>query len=109
MDAKKKKSYYSKHLDELERIELKNAAAIEGIDEEVALLRFEIQQLIKAKSADPEELTKYVNTLCRSLLTGHAIGSGKNKQLKTAISNVVRDILVPMGVDIGSAVINKRL
>src|SRR4030042_5261469 len=98
MEAKKKKSYYSKHLDELERLELKNAAAIEGIDEEIALLRFEIQQLIKDKSADPEELTKYVNTLCRSILTRHAIGGSKDKQLRERIKNVVRDILVPMGV-----------
>ena len=109
MEAKKKRSYYSKHLDELERIELKNAAAIDGIDEEIALLRFEIQQLIKDKSADPEELTKYVNTLCRSLVTRHAIGDDKKHELRNAIKGTLLDIATTFGTDMAKNMVDHML
>ena len=110
MDEKKKKrSYYSKPLDELERVELRNAASIEGIDEELALIRFKIKQLIKLSKNKDEDIASYINVLCRALITRRAIEVSGTSQLKKAIGNVVRDVLIPLGVDIAKAAITKRV
>jgi hypothetical protein len=109
MAEKKKRSFYSKSLDELERVELRNAAALEGIDEELALIRFRIKRLVKLSKNKDEDLSNYINVLCRALVTQKAIGASGTKQLKTAIGNVVRDILIPLGVNIGTAAITKKL
>jgi len=105
-----KKSFYSKIFDEAEKLDLADATGIEGIDEEIALLRMEIK---KAISGGDERnlllLVKAAAALEKLIRTRYQITASQRHGLKEAIENVVNNILVPMGVSIGSAVITKKL
>lgn len=103
MAGRKPRSFYSNALDEAERLELKSAVAIEGIDDEIAVMRVRIKKLVR--SADIEELTRCTNALCRMLTTRYAIEGKSKKSLKAALGNVLRDIALPLGL----AAITKKL
>jgi hypothetical protein len=95
MAEKRHRSFYSNALDEAERIELKSAVALEGIDDEIAVMRIRIKKLLKF--ADVEELTRCTNALCRMLITRYAIEGKSKKSLKVALGNVLRDVALPLG------------
>src|SRR4030042_833125 len=105
-----KKDFYSKVLDETERLDIEVANGVEGIDEEIALLRHEIK---KAISGGDERnlllLVKAATALEKLIATRHKITSTQRKGLKEAVANVIRDVLVPLGVNIGSAVITRKI
>ena len=105
-----KPHFYTKVLDETERFDFENANGMEGIDEEIALLRTEIK---KAISGGDERnlllLVKASSALEKLIRTRYQISIEHRKGLKEAINKVIRDVLVPMGVSIGSAVITKRI
>jgi hypothetical protein len=105
-----KHGFYSKVFDEAERFDFHNAAGIEGIDQEIALLRLEIK---KAISGGDERnlllLVKAASALDKLIRTRYQITVAQRKGLKEAIGIVIKDILVPLGVNIGSAVITKKI
>ncbi len=103
MSERRRRSFYSNALDEAERIELKSAVAVEGIDDEIAVMRIRIKKMLRF--ADVEDLTRCTNALCRMLATRYAIEGKSKRSLKAALGNVLRDIALPLGI----AVINKKL
>jgi hypothetical protein len=105
-----KKSFYSKIFDEAEKLDLDDAAGIVGIDEEINLLRMEIKKAIAG--GDERNLlllVKAASALDRLIRTRYQITASQRHGLKEAIENVINNILVPMGVSIGSAVITKKM
>ena len=105
-----KPRFYIQVFDEAEKVDFTAAAGIEGIDEEIALLRFEIK---KAISGGDERnlllLVKAAAALEKLIRTRYQITAAQRKGLKEAINNVINDVLVPLGVNIGSAVITKKI
>jgi hypothetical protein len=105
-----KPRFYTRVLDETERFDFENANGMEGIDEEIALLWTEIK---KAISGGDERnmllLVKATGALEKLIRTRYQISSAHRQGLKEAITKVIQDVLVPMGVTIGSAVITKRI
>jgi hypothetical protein len=103
-------SFYARIFDEAEKLDLTDAAGIEGIDEEIALLRMEIK---KAISGGDERnlllLVKAAAALDKLMRTRYQITSSQRHGLKEAIDNVINKVLIPLGVNIGSAVITKKL
>ncbi len=105
-----KHGFYSKIFDEAERLDFVCAAGVEGIDEEIALLRLEIKKAISGgDDRNLKILVKAVGALEKLIRTRYQITASQRKGLKEAIENVIRDILVPLGVNIGSAVITKKI
>jgi hypothetical protein len=105
-----KPHFYDKIFSEAEQVDFSDAAGIEGIDEEIALLRLEIK---KAISGGDERnlllLVKAASALEKLIRTRYQITAEQRKGLKEAIGVVIRDVLVPLGVNIGSAVVTKRV
>jgi hypothetical protein len=105
-----KHDFYARVLDETERFEFQLASGVEGIDEEIALLRLEIK---KAISGGDEKnlllLVKAAGALEKLIRTHYQITSTQRQGLKEAINTVFKDVLVPLGINIGSAVITKKL
>lgn len=105
-----KHGYYSRILDEAERVDFRLASGIEGIDEEIALLRLEIKKAIAGgDDKNLKILVRAMGVLEKLVRTRYQITASQRRGLKEAIENVVRDIFVPLGVNIGSAVITKKL
>ena len=105
-----KPDYYARILAKTEQLDIESASGVQGIDEEIALLRHEIK---KAISGGDERnlllLVKAASALEKLIRTRHQITAAQRKGLKEAVANVIRDVLVPLGVNIGSAVITKKL
>src|SRR4030043_245574 len=104
-----KHNFYLKICDEAEKVDSTHAAGMEGIDEEIALLRLEIKRAIAG--GDERNLlllVKAAGALEKLIRTRYQITASQRKGLKEAIMTVVEDVLVPFGVNIGSAVITKK-
>ncbi len=74
------------------------------------LLRLEIKKTISG--GDDRNLlllVKAAGALEKLIRTRYQITAVQRKGLKDAIANVIKDILVPLGVNIGSAVITKKI
>ena len=105
-----KPEYYAKILAKTEQLDIESASGVEGIDEEIALLRHEIKKTISG--GDERNLlllVKAASALEKLIRTRHQITAAQRKGLKEAVANVIRDVLVPLGVNIGSAVITKKI
>ncbi len=100
----RKHGFYSKVLDEAEQLDFELASGVEGIDDEIALLRVKIKSLI---AHDPENITlimQATNTLARLVRTRYNISKKDKKGLKEAIGNVLKDVAIPLGIGIGTAI-----
>jgi hypothetical protein len=105
-----KYGFYSKDLNHIEKMEFKNASGIEGIDEEIALLRVEIKKAISGSDGkNLLLLVKAAAALDKLVRTRYQITSAQNRGLKDAVATVVKDFLIPMGVNIGSAFFTKKI
>jgi len=102
----RKHGFYSKVLNEAEQLDLELASGVEGIDDEIALLRVKIKSLIVHDPENIKLIMQATNTLARLIKTRYNISKEQKKGLKEAIGNVLRDIALPLGIGIG-ATINK--
>jgi hypothetical protein len=94
----KKHGFYSQALNEAEKLELEEARSIDGIDEEIAMLRVKLRELIVA---EPERLDlhlKLATTIARLVTTRYNISKEQKKSLKEAITRVLTEIAVPLGI-----------
>jgi hypothetical protein len=103
----RKHGFYSKVLDESEQLDFVLATGVEGIDDEIALLRVKIKSLI---AHDPDNITlimQAINTLARVVSTKYNLSKKDKKGLKEAIGNVLRDVALPLGIGIGATIDKK--
>ncbi len=106
----RKQNFYSRVLDEAERLDLELAAGVNGIDDEIALLRVELKKAITGGDAkNLRLLVNATNALERLIRTRYQITKEQRKGLKEAITNVLRDIAIPLGINIGATAIGKRI
>jgi len=94
----RKHGFYSNVLDEAEQLDFELAAGVDGIDDEIALLRVKIKSILEK---DPENISlimQATSALERLVKTRFNITKEQRKGLKEAIGNVIRDIAVPLGI-----------
>ncbi|HEY54877.1 MAG TPA: hypothetical protein G4N91_01160 [Dehalococcoidia bacterium] len=100
----KKQGFYSKVMDEAKRLDFELAAGVEGVDDEIALLRVEIKSLLANDPENIKQLMEATNTLVRLVQTKYKITKEQRQGLKEAIENVIKEIAVPLGIGIGQIV-----
>jgi len=98
----RKHGFYSKVLDEAEQLDFELAAGVEGIDDEIALLRLKIKSLLEHDPENIRLIMQATNTLERLIRTRYRISKEQGKGLKEAIRNVLRDVALPLGIGIGA-------
>ena len=76
---------------------LVEARAIEGLDEEVALLRFQIRRSIELGDADPKVLQAGVRLLIQALLAQHRLSPRQADHLGAAVANVLEEFGEALG------------
>ena len=94
----RKHGFYPKVLDEAERLDFELAAGVEGIDDEIALLRVKIKSILAHDPENIKLIMQATDTLAKLVRTRYKITKEQKKGLKEAIGNVLRDIAVPLGI-----------
>jgi len=100
----RKHGFYSKVLDESEQLDFELATGVEGIDDEIALLRTKIKSIIAHDPENIKLIMQATNTLARLVRTKYNISKEDKRSLKEAIANVLRDVALPLGIGIGSVI-----
>jgi hypothetical protein len=86
------------------------AAGVEGIDEEIALLRHEIKKAISGgDDRNLRLLAKAAIALEKLVRAQYQINATQKNGLKDAIGRVINKYLVPLGLDAARAAIIKKI
>ena len=101
------RGFYSRALDEDEKLELEEASHVEGIDEEIALLRVKLRELLEEQPERIDLHFEAANIIARLVRTRYQITREQKKSLKEAIQKVLTEIAVPLGVGIGIKAVTK--
>jgi len=94
----RKHGFYSKVLDDSERADYLRAIADEGLDSEIALLRVKIKSLVARDPDNVRLIMQATNALVRLVQTRYNIAKSDKQGLREAITGVLRDVAVPLGV-----------
>jgi len=96
----KKQGFYGKALDEAEKLLLEEARGIEGLDEEIALLRVELRDLIENSPERFDLHLKVATTIARLVGIRYNISKDQKKSLREAITRVLTELAIPLGANI---------
>jgi hypothetical protein len=99
----RKRGFYARVMDEADLIDFKLATGVNGIDDEIAILRMMIKSILEREPENIKVIMDATNTLARLLKIRFDISKEQKKGLREAIGNVLRDIAVPLGIGIGNA------
>ena len=99
----RKHGFYSNVLSEAERQDFEQATSVEGVDDEIALLRVRIKSVVANGPDNIKLIMQAVYILARLLGTKNNIDKKDKQGLKAAIGNVLKDIALPLGIGIGAA------
>ncbi len=100
----RKHGFYSKVLAEAEQLDFELATGVEGIDDEIALLRVKIKSILENDPENIKLITQATDALARLVKTRYNISKEQKKGLKEAIGNVLRDVALPLGIGIGTTI-----
>jgi len=93
-----KHAFYARALDEAERLELEEAATIEGLDNEIAILRLKLRQLLEQYPERVDLQMRAANTLARLIRIRYNITAQQKKNLREAVTTVLREVALPLGI-----------
>ena len=92
-----KHGYYSRALDGKDKFDFNLAADLNGVTEEIALLRFEMKKAISSGDINRlVPLSKTALALEKLIRTHHKIFVARQQGFENAMENVVRHTLLPM-------------
>ena len=79
-------------------MELEEAASIEGLNNEIAILRLKLRQLLEQYPERVDLQMRAANTLARLIRTKYNITAEEKKNLREAITTVLKDVALPLGI-----------
>jgi hypothetical protein len=103
----RKHGFYSRVLDEAERFDLEAASGVDGIDDEIALLRVKIKSVLEKDPENIKLIMQATNTLAGLVKTRYKITREQRQGLREAMGKVLREVELPLGINIGAGVIGK--
>ena len=98
----RKHGFYSPVLDETERLDFEQAREVDGLDDEIALLRVKIKSLVQRDSQNTKLIMRAIDALGKLVRIKFNIGKNDKKGLLEAVGNVLKDIALPIGAGIGN-------
>lgn len=89
---KRGQDFYAEALSEAEKLLLSEARELEGLDEEIALLRVKLNQTLHEEPENKELQLKQVGMLVRALATKYRLSKKAEKDLYQSVLGVIRGI-----------------
>jgi len=103
----RKHGFYSRALTEAEMVELDEAAYVEGLDQEIALLRVKLRELAENHPDRIDLHLEAANTIARLVRTRYQITGEQKRSLKDAIAKVLTEVAVPLGITVVTKALTK--
>ncbi len=103
----RKHGFYSRALTEAEKVELEEASYVEGVDQEIALLRIKLRELVENEPDRIDLHLEAANTIARLVRTRYQISKEQKRSLKEAIAKVLTEVAVPLGIGVGIKIASK--
>ena len=94
--------FYSTVLDEGEQLDYEQATEVEGIDDEIALLRVKIKSLVAHDPENVKLITQAIKILARLVMMKYNISKTDKQGLMEAVGNVLKNIALPLEIGIGT-------
>jgi hypothetical protein len=95
--ANEQEGFYSRVLDAAEAIDFKEVSKIEGLDQEISLIRVKIKKLLEKDTDELKLIMQAANTLSKMVKIRYSMTKGQKHGLDEAIKNVINHINVPKG------------
>jgi hypothetical protein len=93
-----KPPFYQESLDsELQAIFIR-AGSLEGVDDEISLMRFVIRRLLDNDPENIKMLIASVDLLAKLVKIRYTITPEQKQSLREAIQNIINDVGIPLGV-----------
>ncbi len=102
------RDFYLQALDEAQKCELEEASHIEGIDQEIALLRLKLRELV---DQHPERIDLHLEAasiIARLVKTQYQVTREQKKSLKEAVQKVLTEIGVPLGITVAGKILSTK-
>ena len=99
----RKHGFYSRALTEAEKLEMDEASYVEGIDQEITLLRIKLRELVENEPDRIDLHLEAANTIARLVRTRYQISKEQKNSLKEAITKVLTEVAGPLGIGINIA------
>ena len=99
----RKHGFYSRALTAAEKLEMEEAVFVEGIDQEIALLRIKLRELVELEPGRIDLQLEAANTIARLVRTRYQISKEQKNSLKEAITKVLTEVAGPLGIGINIA------
>ena len=100
----RKHGFYSQALADAARLHLEEAANIEGVDEEIAVLRLKLRDLVQNHPDSVDLQIKLANAIGRMVRTRYQLGKDEKRPVRDAIANVLKEVAAPLGIGVGMGV-----
>ena len=89
---KAKRGFYAQALSEAEQVLLPEAREIEGLDEEIALLRVKLSRAIEAQPDNMALMLRAVDLLVKAVAAKYRLSKKSREDLADAINEVLKEI-----------------
>lgn len=88
----KAQSFYEEALSEAERLDLPEARQMEGLDEEIAVMRVRLKRALEERPEDGQLIAKGLDLLVKAVAAKYRLSSKARKDLSDSIAGVVEGI-----------------
>ena len=88
-------------------MELEEASYVEGVDQEIALLRIKLRELVENEPDRIDLHLEAANTIARLVRTMYQISKEQKRSLKEAIAKVLTEVAIPLGIGVGIKIASK--
>lgn len=95
------RGFYSRALEEAEKLEFDEAHRLEGIDDEIALLRLDFKKVLRNQPEEIDLHLKAANAIARLVKIRYQISKEQKLSLKEAIARVLTEVALPLGINVG--------
>jgi hypothetical protein len=92
--AKKKAAdaFYAQALSEAEQVELRQAWDVEGLDEEIALLRLRLKQMLREHPENMPLLLRAIELLVKAVGARYRLSKEAKENLTDAVTGVLKEV-----------------
>lgn len=93
-----RRGFYLPALDDVAALQLEEARGMEGLDEEIAVLRVKLRELLQDQPGEVDLHLRAATVLANLVRVRYAVSKEGRRGLKEAITRVLSELAVPLGI-----------